>query len=100
MVSKHGRRPPIRHWASSCLRPPHGQVKRACWGNRQMCTSAKNLAGHKMVSLGEMTQRQDNQVKLTCGLISLLDLLCVPFHQELIQVWIAQKSLPMIMLLI
>ena len=31
---------------------------------------------------------------LTCGLVSLLDLLGITFHQEIVEVGIAQKSLP------
>ena len=35
MISQHGRRPPVGHWASCCPRASHGQVKRARWGPRQ-----------------------------------------------------------------
>ena len=41
----------------------------------------------------EQRRRQDC-LKLTCGLVPLLDLLCVTLHQEVVEVWIGEKSFP------
>ena len=39
-------------------------------------------------------RRGQDCLKLACGLVPLLDLLCVTLHQEVVEVWIGEKSFP------
>ena len=47
-----------------------------------------------LTRLSPTVKRCNGPDKLTCGLIALLDLLGVTLHQEIIEVWIAEESLP------
>ena len=47
-----------------------------------------------LTRLSPTVKRCNGLDKLTCGLIALLDLLGVTLHQEIIEVWIAEESLP------